>query len=241
KLEDEVRARFPEYRCARMDADSMRARGSHEKVFEAFRSGEVQILLGTQMIAKGLDFPRVTLVGVVNADTALHLADFRAAERTFQLVAQVAGRTGRGERGGRVLVQTLSPDHPAIMAAARHDYRRFAREELGIRQAAGYPPFGALVRVVLRSRQEERARLAAAELAERLRESIRGAANPNEPVRILGPGPAPIPRLRGEHRFHLQLQAGAAATLNELLAGAIKQFKAPDVRIAVDVDPWDMQ
>ena len=123
RLEAEVKARFPAYRSLRMDTDTMQKPGSHQRALAAFHSGDVRILLGTQMIAKGLDFPNVTLVGVINADTALHLPDFRAAERTFQLVTQVAGRTGRGERGGRVLVQTFSPEHPAILAAVRHDYR----------------------------------------------------------------------------------------------------------------------
>ena len=150
KLEAEVRARFPDYACLRMDTDSMRARGSHERALAAFRDGHVRILLGTQMIAKGLDFPNVTLVGVVNADTALHLPDFRAAERTFQLVTQVAGRTGRGGQGGRVLVQTLCPDSPAIMAAVRHDLAAFASQELPHREALGYPPFTAMVRIVIR-------------------------------------------------------------------------------------------
>jgi primosomal protein N' (replication factor Y) len=144
KLEHEVRARFPKYRCLRMDTDSMQSHGSHEKALDQFRAGEVQILLGTQMIAKGLDFPNVNLVGVVNADTALHLPDFRAAERTFQLLVQVAGRTGRGPKGGRVLIQTFNPDHPAVQAAVRHDYAAFATGELPIREALGYPPYGAM-------------------------------------------------------------------------------------------------
>ena len=123
RLEREIHTAFPDVVARRMDSDTMRSPGSHEQVLSAFKAGDVRILLGTQMIAKGLDFPNVTLVGVVNADTALHLPDFRAAERTFQLVAQVAGRTGRGDRPGRVLVQTYSPDHPAIRAATKHDYR----------------------------------------------------------------------------------------------------------------------
>src|SRR5690606_18489594 len=143
-----VLARFRGVPIARMDADTMRRPGSHEMALDAFRRGDTRILLGTQMIAKGLDFPNVTLVGVVSADSALNLPDFRAAERTFQLVTQVAGRTGRGERGGRVVVQTFDPDHPAIQAAARHDFERFAREELPTRQALGYPPFGVMARII---------------------------------------------------------------------------------------------
>jgi primosomal protein N' (replication factor Y) len=238
KLEDEVRARFPQYPCARMDVDSMRTRGSHDRVLTAFQHGEVRILLATPMIAKGLDFPNVTLVGVVNADTALHLPDFRAAERTFQLVAQVAGRTGRGQRGGRVLVQTLSPEHPAIVAAVRHDYERFAEGELALRRHANYPPFCAMVRLLVRGPQEATARASATHLAERLRQAA--ASRPH--VRVLGPGAAPIARLRGEHRFQIQVQAPPSPDLQALLREAVKQFAPPDdVRWTIDVDPWDMQ
>ncbi len=148
RLEAEIRARFPNVPCLRMDTDTMQGHGSHERAFSAFRAGKVKILLGTQMIAKGLDFPNVTLVGVINADTALHLPDFRAAERTFHLVTQVAGRTGRGEKGGRVLVQTFNPDHPAILAAVRHDYAAFAAGELPMRRMLKYPPFSSMIRLV---------------------------------------------------------------------------------------------
>ena len=141
RLEREIQTAFPDFAARRMDSDTMRGSGSHERVLRAFQSGEVRILLGTQMIAKGLDFPNVTLVGVVSADTALHLPDFRAAEKTFQLVAQVAGRTGRGDKPGRVLVQTYSPDHPAIRLAARHDYRGVCRGRAArTREKYGVPP-----------------------------------------------------------------------------------------------------
>ena len=156
-----------------MDTDAMQAHGSHQRALAAFRSGKVRILLGTQMIAKGLDFPNVTLVGVINADTALHLPDFRAAERTFQLVTQVAGRTGRGPKGGRVLVQTFSPDHPAIRAAVRHDYAAFAAGELPIRQMLRYPPFAEMIRLVVRGRSEPIAAEFANSIAERLRSGVR--------------------------------------------------------------------
>ena len=148
RLEREVRDAFPDRNVRRMDSDTMRSHGSHERVLSAFRKGEVDILLGTQMIAKGLDFPNVTLVGVVNADTALHLPDFRAAERTFGLVAQVAGRTGRGDRPGRVLVQTYSPDVAAIRCASKHDYLGFVAGELPEREKIGVPPYGRIVRLI---------------------------------------------------------------------------------------------
>ncbi len=166
----------------------MRSPGSHEKVLTAFKNGEVQILLGTQMIAKGLDFPNVTLVGVVNADTALHLPDFRAAERTFQLIAQVAGRTGRGDRPGRVLVQTYSPDHPAILAAAHHDYLAFVQGEMPEREKFGVPPFGRLVRVIARGRDES----AVYDYLKEVAAGFRAAADPS--VQILGPAPAADPQ-----------------------------------------------
>jgi primosomal protein N' (replication factor Y) (superfamily II helicase) len=237
KLEAEVGNRFPKYTVARMDTDSTRGRGSHERTLSAFRQGEVHILLGTQMIAKGLDFPNVTLVGVVNADTALHLPDFRAAERTFQLVAQVAGRTGRGERGGRVLVQTLSPDHPAIAAAVRHDFHWFVRQEIAQRQELGYPPFGAMIRLVIRGPQESVASEVAAGLASRLNH----APGQEEKVRILGPGEAPFAKLRGQYRFQIQLQAPEMATLQQLIRQANPHAKLPKgVFCAIDVDPWDM-
>ncbi len=237
KLEAEVRARFPQHVCTRMDTDSMRTRGSHQKVLDAFRRHEIDILLGTQMIAKGLDFPNVTLVGVINADTALNLPDFRAGERTFQLVAQVAGRTGRGDKGGRVMVQTLSPEHPAICAAARHDFEMFARQELADRRELGYPPLGAMIRVVVRGEQEEIARAVAEEFAQRLRKHAIAAAG----VRIIGPGVAAISRLRQQFRFQIQLQAPAIGPLQEIVLGATTKWKNPEgVFLTVDVDPWDM-
>jgi primosomal protein N' (replication factor Y) len=238
KLEVEVRARFPEYPCLRMDTDSMRGRGSHEVALATFREGRTRILLGTQMIAKGLDFPNVTLVGVINADTALHFPDFRAAERTFQLVTQVAGRTGRGERGGQVLVQTLSPDAPAIMAAVQHDLAAFAQQELPHREALGYPPFSSMVRIVIRGASQARAHSLAEELTRRLRAAAKGASSA---VRVLGPSTAPMAKLRGEHRYQVHLHSTDGASLRELVQRASVDLNVPeDVAWIVDVDPLDM-
>jgi primosomal protein N' (replication factor Y) len=238
KLEVEVRARFPDYPCLRMDTDSMRSRGSHEKALAAFRDGKARILLGTQMIAKGLDFPNVTLVGVINADTALHLPDFRAAERTFQLVTQVAGRTGRGPKGGRVLVQTLSPDAPAIVAALRHDLAAFARKELPHREALGYPPFASMIRIVVRGASQEAAHAWTEELTRRLKER---AAGMTPAIRILGPAAAPMARLRGEYRFQVQLQSVDGDGLREAVRAIADEAKTPDGVIwTIDVDPLDM-
>ncbi len=238
RLEAEVRARFPRYECLRMDTDTMRGRGSHQTALDAFRQGKVRILLGTQMIAKGLDFPNVTLVGVINSDTALHLPDFRAAERTFQLVTQVAGRSGRGDRGGRVLVQTFSPDHPAIVAAAKHDYAAFAAAELSIRKLLSYPPFSTMLRFVVRGPSEEITKNFAEHLAATLKQSL---AAHKASARLLGPAPAPFAKLRGLYRFQIQVQGPDADLLRAAAREASAGLTSPDeVQWIVDVDPLDM-
>ena len=238
KLEMEIKTRFAGVPCLRMDSDSMSKPGSHEKALARFRSGEVKIMFGTQMIAKGLDFPNVTLVGVVNADTALHFPDFRAAERTFQLVAQVAGRTGRGQRGGRVIVQTFSPDHPAILAAQRHDFLMFANQELPVRREFGYPPYMAMIRIVVRGP----AATSAEQFAEHVAQLHRQAAQQRGIApRILGPAPAPLHRLRGHFRFHILLYHSQHDELRDLVQDATSTLKPPqNVIWTADVDPVDM-
>lgn len=238
RLEAEVRARFPNVACLRMDTDTMQARGSHEKALADFRSGRVRILLGTQMIAKGLDFPDVTLVGVIHADTALHLPDFRAAERTFQLVTQVAGRTGRGSKGGRVLVQTHNPDHPAIRAAVRHDFAAFAAYELPLRETFQYPPFGAMIRLVIRGPVET----AVMQFAQQLADSLTAALAAHEAAaRLLGPAPAPFARLRGMFRFQIQIQGPDVDKLRAAVRQVTADLPASDpIQWIVDVDPLDM-
>jgi primosomal protein N' (replication factor Y) len=238
RLEAEVRARFPKVPCLRMDTDTMRRHGSHERALADFRSGKVKILLGTQMIAKGLDFPNVTLVGVINADTALHLPDFRAAERTFHLVTQVAGRTGRGPKGGRVLVQTFSPEHPAIRAAVRHDFAAFAAGELPIREMLRYPPFAAMIRLVVRGPVEAAAAQFAHHLAERLTAAI---GDLNVEARVLGPAPAPLARLKGKFRFQIQTHGLDGDALRAAVRQATAAVQPPDdVQWIVDVDPLEM-
>jgi primosomal protein N' (replication factor Y) len=235
RLEREVKSAFPDRVVRRMDSDSMRSHGSHEKVLEAFKAGQVDILLGTQMIAKGLDFPEVTLVGVVNADTALHLPDFRASERTFQLVAQVAGRTGRGDRPGRVLVQTFCPEDPAIRYAAAHDYAGFVGEELPRRRAHDLPPFSRLVRLIARGVVPQETQEFMGNLADALR-----AASPGT-VQFRGPSPAPVSKIRNLFRFHLQMKAATSGPLHELLKSVLPAHEPPHgVELAVDVDPISM-
>jgi primosomal protein N' (replication factor Y) len=238
RLEADVRARFPDVPILRMDSDTMQKPGSHEQALARFRSGEVKILLGTQMIAKGLDFPNVTLVGVINADTALHFPDFRAAERTFQLVTQVAGRTGRSERGGRVLVQTFSPDHPAILAAQRHDYLMFANNELPSRHEFGYPPTTYMVRVVIRGSSEVSTERFATRLADDMRQA---AAQFGECIRILGPAEAPIAKLRGKFRFHILLHGPQHDQLRKVVTQATTDIRTPEeIQWIIDVDPLSM-
>ena len=238
RLEAEVRAGFPDVACLRMDTDTMQEPGSHEKALAAFRSGEVRILLGTQMIAKGLDFPNVTLVGVVSADTALHFPDFRSSERTFQLLVQVAGRSGRGAKGGQVLVQTFSPDHPAIRFAAQHDYLGFAAAELPSRQALSYPPFSSLVRLVIRGPRIEATRGFAEHVGWLLRAAL---ADPLLQARLLGPAPAPFAKLRDNYRFQIQLQCSQGDVLRRAIQEVSRQLQPPDdVQWIADVDPLDM-
>ncbi len=237
KLEKQLAACFPGVSCLRMDGDTMRRTGAHEKALERFRRGEVRILLGTQMIAKGLDFPGVTLVGVVNADIGLHFPDFRAAERTFQLVTQVAGRTGRGEAGGRVVVQTFSPDHPAIDAAVRHRYEWFVNHEWESRRRFGYPPASRLVRLVVRGADERATERAAEQLAEAITRQQQGVAD----VRVVGPAPAPFPKLRGKFRFHLLLLGPKLPVLRRIVSAVRDGIDLGDaVQWTIDVEPQDM-
>jgi primosomal protein N' (replication factor Y) len=239
RLESEVRTRFPSVPCLRMDSDTMQQRGSHDVALEKFRHGEVKILLGTQMIAKGLDFPNVTLVGVIDADTLLHQPDLRSAERTFQLIAQVAGRTGRSARGGRVLVQTASPEQPAILKAAAHDFLGFATDELRHRQMLKVPPFTHLARVILRGPDEK----ALKEYAEATGGRLRDAAKElGIDIRILGPAPCLVTRLKANFRYHLQLTAVELSDLQRLWLHAAPGFPSyPEIEYVVDVDPLNLR
>jgi len=236
RIEATVAKLFPECPVARMDSDSMQGRHKYRDTLNAFRDGQVKILLGTQMIAKGLDFPNVTVVGVLNADVTLNLPDFRAAERTFQLLTQVAGRTGRGPKGGRVIVQTFSPEHSCIQQAARHDYPGFARKELEHRRMLGYPPFKRMARIVAEAKKEDKAEVKCEEMARALR-----AAALEHGVQILGPAPAPIERLKGKRRWHLLVKADGPAPLHAVLREAAHALKsASGVQVTVDVDPVAM-
>jgi primosomal protein N' (replication factor Y) len=236
RVEAELRREFPRARVARMDSDTTAAQGAHERILGAFARGEHDLLVGTQMIAKGLDFPRVTLVGIVSADTSLSLPDWRASERTFQLVAQVAGRAGRAASGGLVLVQTIHPHHPAITCAVRHDYEAFVAAELPLRQDAGYPPFCEVVRILVSHPELERTRAA----AQKAREKLAPMAGEHG-VELLGPAPCPIERVRGRWRWQLLLKCPRAEHLTRVVAWARERVaQSAPVRVTLDVDPGSM-
>ena len=244
KVEDEARKAFPEAVIDRMDADTTSRRGAHRRILDAFKNGDIDILIGTQMIAKGLDFPNVTLVGVISADIALHLPDFRAGERTFNLLTQVAGRAGRGEAEGEVVIQTYNPDHYSIVAAQDHDYRSFYREEIAKREslthprALPYPPFSHVATVLLSGRSES-ITIEAAETLASILHSFREAEFPD--VEILGPAPAPLARIKQYYRWHLLLKAVDPAHIRGVIKQAMTkkppQISRGDVRASVDMDP----
>ncbi|MGH7726246.1 MAG: replication restart helicase PriA [Candidatus Eiseniibacteriota bacterium] len=245
RAERELVQHLPDARVLRLDSDSARPRGEQARILGAFGRGEGDVLLGTQMIAKGLDFHDVTLVGVLSADGSLHLPDFRAAERTFQTLVQVAGRAGRGKRPGQVVVQTRAPDHYSLLAAARHDYATFARQELSYRRDLGYPPFGRLITLGLSGPDEERVIEAASKVAGIVREEI--AAGPGEAgTRVLGPAPSPLPKLRGRHRWRITLKDAETTRLHAVARRALERIehgstKLPHgVLLSVDVDPYDV-
>jgi primosomal protein N' (replication factor Y) len=237
-LEQWVAERFPRARLARMDADTTTAKWSHRRILRAVEQREVDVLLGTQMIAKGLDFPGVTLVGVVDADTGLHMPDFRAAERTFQLIAQVAGRAGRGPDGGRVLVQTRSPQHYALQCAAAHDFESFASRELDVRRSPPYPPHVGLVNVLVSGLAEHAVVTASEELATWLRGLV--TTRLEGKAEVIGPAPAPLARIKRHWRWHIVLRSADRAVLDRMTRYAAR--RAPHaargpIRVIFDRDP----
>ena len=235
RVEEELASKFADLRVARMDSDTMRKAEDYQKVLDRFRAGEIDVLLGTQMIAKGLDFPGVRLVGVISADTALSLPDFRAAERTFQLISQVAGRSGRSEQAGRVVLQTFNPDAPAVALAAKHDFAGFAKQELQTRIEMHLPPAGRLTRIVLRDTDHVAALRRATELASDL--NIANASL-ELGIRIRGPHPCPIARVADYHRFEIQLLADRPGPIQRLMTELRNHNKLiSDQHTAVDVDP----
>ena len=236
RLEQELGAFFPKARIARLDRDTVGGKRDYETILAGFRERHYDILVGTQMIAKGHDIPNVTLVGIVNADLGLGLPDFRAAERTFQLLTQAAGRAGRGETPGIVLIQTINPDHYAIQCAAEQDYEKFYRKEIEFRRLMYYPPFGALANIIIRSTNEEDALKRSAALGRLLNPAPEG-------VRVMGPAPAPVLRVKSEYRYQVLLKTVGRKRLSEVL-GEVRRFAAAEkwgpANLAIDVDPMTL-
>jgi primosomal protein N' (replication factor Y) len=233
KVEEELHREFPTARVARMDRDTVTGKRQYETILEGFRDGNYDILVGTQMIAKGHDIPNVTLVGVVSADVGLGMPDFRAAERSFQLLTQVAGRAGRGELPGIVVVQTINPEHYAVRFAAAQDYGLFYEKEIQFRKMMRYPPFAALANIVVRGQKQEDALRKSAELSHLL-------TPPPEKLRVLGPAEAPVPRLKDEFRYQILLKAASRTALNQTLQALRRhahEQKWPPTALVIDVDP----
>jgi primosomal protein N' (replication factor Y) len=236
RVEDELHREFPEARIARMDRDTVSGKRHFETILTGFRDRAFDILVGTQMIAKGHDIPNVTLVGVISADIGLGMPDFRAAERTFQLLTQVAGRSGRGTLPGQVLIQTINPDHYAIRHAASHDVQAFYQQELHFRKAMRYPPFSALANIVLRSEKQEDALRMSSEVAHLL-------TPPPENIKIIGPAEAAVPRLKNEYRYQLLVKAKDRRALNttlQSLRSYALQHKWNATALVIDVDPLSL-
>jgi len=240
RVEEEIHHHFPAARVVRMDWDTTRRKGAHDRILRDFRDGEYDILLGTQMVAKGLDFPRVTLVGVISADTTLQLPDFRSSERTFQLLTQVAGRSGRKGKQGEVIIQTYSPENHSIVFARQHDYLRFFAREVHDRQELGYPPFSRIIAIEFKGPHENEVKKTAVHFANEF--------GPSTYYQVLGPSPAPIAKLKGEYRFHIifkydrQKDPNGERIRSEIwkVMDRFRHFRRSRVQIIIDVDPMDL-
>ena len=247
-VEQEVQKTYPEASVKRFDADSTARKNAHQQILEAFEGQKIDILIGTQMVSKGLDFPNVTLVGVIAADTALNLPDFRAGEQTFSLLTQVAGRSGRAELEGRVVIQTYMPDHYCIAAAQQHDYTSFYKRELEARRTFRYPPFSHVAMLLLRGKDEKVVINTATAVREHLEiwqtehASISPSSDTEEPrVEILGPAPAPLSKIEGKFRWHFLLRSNSIEKISQLLKFLTQEppvaLKSSAVEFVIDVDP----
>jgi primosomal protein N' (replication factor Y) len=239
KLEAELAEHFPQARIVRMDMDSTARKGAHQRIYQELTDGTVDILLGTQMVAKGLDLPRVTLVGVISADSALNMPDFRSAERCFQLLTQVAGRAGRGEKTGKVIFQTYNPGHYALNFAQNHDFHGFYQTEIVQRQQLDYPPFAELVKVVFSGPDEGKVQTAAGEFARILQE--KSSVNPAAGYEVLGPAPAVIAKIQNSYRWQLMIKAKNPHDLERFIQDSWQTYpyrKFPDVRVVRDRNPY---
>jgi primosomal protein N' (replication factor Y) len=237
RVEDTLRKIFPQARTVRMDSDALKRKDDFRRILGDFRTGKIDILLGTQMIAKGLHFPNVTLVGIIFADMALHQADFRAGERTFQLLTQVSGRAGRGDIEGEVFVQAFTPFHPAIQHARRHDFLSFYDQELEFRQQLKYPPFSRIALLTLKGRSEDKVKFSADHLKRELEKLFAGFKD----LVIAGPAPAPLTKAESFYRYQIMLRAQGMSELSRRLAKLTQSLALPDeTTLAIDIDPVDL-
>jgi primosomal protein N' (replication factor Y) len=239
RLEQEIRTLFPGAQVGRMDRDTTTRRRSHQQILKRLENGKIDILVGTQMIVKGHDFPNVTFVGVVSADTSLHFPDFRSSERTFQLLTQVAGRAGRGEALGEVVIQTFNPDHYSILKAKDHDFIGFYQEEVEFRRALEYPPFSRLINFRLVGNSERRTKANAEEMG-RIGQSLLKKGY-EKGIEILGPSTAPFAKMRGKFRWQMLAKGKSVPLLHqfakELAIGLEDGIKGKGVNLDIDVDP----
>ena len=237
KVEAALEKGFPSARVKRMDSDTLKRKEDYRRILGDFRTGKIEILVGTQMIAKGLHFPNVTLVGIIHADLSLHIPDFRAGERTFQLLTQVAGRAGRGEVEGEVYVQSFTPFHPAIQYARRHDYVGFYEQEIEFRQQLNYPPVGRVALLTLRGRSEDRVKF----VADHLRREMDTVAKELGEVVVAGPAPAPLLRAENFYRYQIMLRTSRMPQLSRKLSALRETFQIPeDLRLVIDIDPMSL-
>src|SRR3989337_2948948 len=238
RVEEELKRLIPDARIVRMDRDTTTKKHAHHHIFRRMEKREADILIGTQMVTKGLDLPEITLVGVLLADSTLHLPDFRSAARTFQFLTQVSGRSGRGDKTGEVIVQTFSPDHYSIRHASMHDFAGFYEAETSFRKALGYPPYKRLVRVLIKGNSKESVQSSSVKFREIL------DSNKKSAIDILGPVPAPFSKMRGKYRWHILLKGGETRPLNSLIRRALHLFSSDEahkgVQVEVDVDPLSL-
>ena len=250
RVEDTLTKLFPRAHVKRMDSDTLKRKEDYRRILGDFRTGKIDILVGTQMIAKGLHFPNVTLVGIVYADLSLHIPDFRAGERTFQLLTQVAGRAGRGDVEGEVIVQAFTPFHPAIQYARRHDYAGFYEQEIEYREQLKYPPVARIALLMVRGRNEEKVAFSAEHLRRELEKLIPGSEGAGErgsgkgllrDLIIAGPAAAPLARAETYYRYQIMLRTRQMSALSRHLGGLSQTFQLPDdVTLTIDIDPVNL-
>jgi primosomal protein N' (replication factor Y) len=237
RVEDTLGKLFPHARIKRMDSDVLKRKDDYRRILGEFRTGRIDILVGTQMIAKGLHFPNVTLVGIIHADLSLHIPDFRAGERTFQLLTQVAGRAGRGDVEGEVFVQSFTPFHPAIQYARRHDYVGFYDQEIEFREQLRYPPLSRIALILLKGRNEEKVSFTADHFRRELEREVAGLKD----LILAGPAAAPLARAESHYRYQIMLRTRQMSRLSAQLARLLAATQLPeDVSLTIDIDPVDL-